>query len=257
MSDDISRPPAPYRPEHVWNIETKTVDPEVGNNLLSRLDPADFDLLRPHLERVSFEPGAQLATAGEPIDWICFLEGAVAGLLDVLDDGRRFTVGLVGREGCIGWPLLMGYDHWPYDVQVVAERTTALRVASSTFRTLTEQSAGLRAMVLRFAGTFIAQMGRTIVSNAIHSTERRTARWILLYQDRVRSEEITITHEELGFMLGVRRSSVTDALHSLEGDGAIRSLRGRVIVRDRRRLEELAAETYGFAESEYRRLIGP
>ena len=203
------------------------------------------------------EPGDELAAAGEPIEAACFMEGAVAGFLDVLGDGRRVTIGLVGREGCIGWPLLMGYDRWPYDVRVVAEAATALRVDASRLRAVANRSAGLHALMLRFAGTFVAQMGRTIVSNSIHSTERRTARWILLYQDRVRSEEIVITHEELGFMLGVRRSSVTDALHFLEGDGAIRSLRGRVVVRDRARLEELAAETYGFAEAEYRRLIGP
>ncbi len=56
-------------------------------------------------------------------------------------------------------------------------------------------------------------------------------------------------------MLGVRRSSVTDALHKLEEDEAIRSVRGRVIVRDRERLLRLAGDTYGFAEAEYRRLL--
>ncbi len=231
--------------------------PELGNLLLQRLGPSDLEMLRPHLERVILKPGTELAAAGEPIEAVCFPEGAMAGLLDVLNDGRRITVGLVGREGCIGWPLLMGYDRWPYDVCIVAERASALRIDASRFLAAAERSAALRTLMLRFAGTFVAQMGRTIVSNAIQTTERRTARWILLYHDRVRSEEIMVTHEELGFMLGVRRSSVTDALHFLEGDGAIRSLRGRVVVRDRLRLEELAADTYGFAEAEYRRLIGP
>lgn len=229
---------------------------EVGNLLLQRLGARDFDLLRPHFRRVALEVNSDLATAGEPITSLCFPEGAVAGFLDVLPDGRRLTVGLVGREGCVGWPLLMGYDRWPYDVSVRGESATALRIDADRFLVVADQSPELKTLLLRFAGTFTAQMGRTIVSNLIHSVERRTARWILLYQDRVRSEEISVTHEELGFMLGVRRQSVTDALHYLEGDGAIRSLRGRLTVRDRARLEALAAETYGFAEAEYRRLIG-
>lgn len=61
---------------------------------------------------------------------------------------------------------------------------------------------------------------------------------------------------QLGYMLGVRRQSVTDALHFLEGGGAIKSSRGKLVVRDRVRLETLATDTYGFAEAEYRRLIG-
>ncbi len=228
----------------------------VGNRLLQLLDPRDFALLRPHLERVPLGVGTELARAGEPIGTVCFLECAVAGFLDVVDSERRLTVGLVGREGCVGWPLLLGYDRWPYDVSVRAENGTALRIAAPRFTAAIEASAGLRTLMLRFAGTFTAQMGRTIVSNLIHSVEQRAARWILLYQDRVRAAEIMMTHEELSFMLGVRRSSVTDALHALEGGGLIRNLRGRVIVRDRPRLEALAAETYGFAEAEYGRLIG-
>jgi hypothetical protein len=81
------------------------------------------------------------------------------------------------------------------------------------------------------------------------------ARWILLYHDRVQGDEITLTHEEFRLMLGVRRSSVTDALHRLEAERAVRGLRGRVVVRDREKLLELAGGTYGKPEATYRRLI--
>lgn len=64
-----------------------------------------------------------------------------------------------------------------------------------------------------------------------------------------------MTHEEMGVMLGVRRSSITDALHQLEGFGAIKGHRGRILIRDRAKLEELAGETYGTAEREYERLV--
>jgi len=82
------------------------------------------------------------------------------------------------------------------------------------------------------------------------------ARWILLYHDRVRDDDICMTHEEFSLMLGVRRSSVTDALHRLEEERAIRAGRGRITVRDRAKLMLLAADTYGHAEAEYRRLLG-
>ena len=230
---------------------------DTPNLLLQSVDSADLALLEPHLERVSLVYGDRLAAAGEPIGSVCFPEGAVSGFLDVLPDGRKLTVGLIGREGFVGWPLLMGNERWPFEVQVRGQAATALRLDASRLREAVDRSAGLRDTLLRYASTFIAQMGRTIVSNLIHSVERRAARWILLYHDRIEGDEITLTHDELGFMLGVRRASITDALHGLEGERAIIGGRGRVIVRDRTKLIALAQDTYGHAEAEYRRLLKP
>ena len=232
-------------------------DPNGGNLLLRALDPADFALLAPHLRRESLSVGSTLADAGTSIKSICFLEGGVGGFLDVLADGRQLAVGLVGREGFIGWPLLMGDERWPYQVTVRGVPSTALCIDAGDFAGAVARSASLQKLLLRFASTFVAQMGRTIVSNLIHPIERRAARWILLYHDRLAGDEIALTHEELSAMLGVRRASITDALHLLEGERAIRGLRGRVVVRDRAVLEGIAGEAYGFAEAEYKRLIAP
>ena len=226
-----------------------------GNILLRSLQAADFDLLACDLRRVRLAYGDALATAGEEIGWVCFPEGGVAGFLDVLPDGRRLTVGLIGREGFVGWPLAMGNERWPFDVQVRGESTTALRLEADQLRRAVDRSASFRQSLLRYASTFIAQMGRTIVSNLVHSVERRAARWILLYHDRIDGDEIAMTHEELGFMLGVRRASITDALHMLEGERAIIGARGRVHVRDRAKLIAMAEGTYGHAEAEYERLL--
>jgi DNA-binding MarR family transcriptional regulator len=56
-------------------------------------------------------------------------------------------------------------------------------------------------------------------------------------------------------MLGVRRATVTDALHVLEGEGLLRSTRGVIELRDRVRLLARAGESYGVAETEYARSI--
>ncbi len=86
------------------------------------------------------------------------------------------------------------------------------------------------------------------MSSLAHSIERRMARWILLYHDRVREDDICMTHEEFRLMLGVRRSSVTDALSQVGGGPGKSDRCGvRVIVRDRDRLLTLAEDTYGFS----------
>ena len=57
-------------------------------------------------------------------------------------------------------------------------------------------------------------------------------------------------------MLGVRRASVTVALHKLEGHLLIRAGMGRITITDREGLEAFAGDAYGRAEAEYERLLG-
>jgi hypothetical protein len=103
----------------------------------------------------------------------------------------------------------------------------------------------------------MVQSAACAVGNAHHQIEARLARWLLMCHDRVEGDEIHLTHEFMAMMIASQRSGVTITLHVLEGIGAIRSKRGRVIVRDRAKLEDLAGDAYGEPEGEYRRLIAP
>ena len=228
---------------------------DVGNRLLRALSSADYALLQRHLTRVSFEVGDEIASAGETIDEVRFPEAGIAGILDSAEAGRRLAIGLVGSEGMLGWPVLLGETRWPHDVAMRAEAGTAIRIDTAALLATAERSATLLQTLLRFTHVFGLQVGQSVCSALIHPVDRRMARWILLYHDRVRGDEICMTHEEFRLMLGVRRSSVTDALHRLEAERAVRGLRGRVLVRDRARLIELASETYGKPEQAYLRLI--
>lgn len=226
-----------------------------GNTLLACLSDEDFAAVAPHLERVPLALDSVIATAGDPIAWVCFPETSVIGFAEVLDDGQRLAVAITGREGMAGWPLLLGNDRWPHEAIVRAEAGTALRIDAGVLRDILTRHDGLRTILLRYVSSLTSQMARTVVSNLIHPIDRRTARWLLLYHDRIDGDEVAMTHEEMGVMLGVRRSSITDALHQLEGIGAIRGHRGRICIRDRSKLEALAGEAYGFAEREYERLV--
>ena len=225
------------------------------NQLLRVLGDAERASLGPQLELVPFRNGDIIARASDPADSICFPLTGIAAVLDPHEGDRRYAVALVGREGFIGWPLLLGDGRWPHDVVMRAEHGVAMRLSVSVLPEIFEKNPAIRDVLLRYIGVLMTQMARTIVSSLAHSIERRMARWILLYHDRVCEDDICMTHEEFRLMLGVRRSSVTDALHKLEEDEAIKSVRGRVIVRDRERLLRLAGDTYGFAEAEYQRLL--
>jgi len=112
-------------------------------------------------------------------------------------------------------------------------------------------------MLLRYVQTLLVQTAQSTATNASHRVESRLARWLLMCHDRIDGDEIALTHEFMSMMISADRSGVTVTLHILEGAGMIWSKRGRVIIRNRELLEDLAGDGYGVPEAEYSRLIGP
>jgi CRP-like cAMP-binding protein len=227
------------------------------NLLLRSLQEADFALLVPHLSTVSLGTSEVTATPGSPIKSVCFPEMGIITLSDFTENGSPIGIGHIGFEGFIGWPALLGCDRSPHEARITAEGGIARHIPVEALREACEASETLRNLLLRFVHVFVVQMGRTVVSSLTQPVEVRLSRWTLMAHDRVDGDEIKVTHDEVAVMLAVRRASVTDALHLLEGEGLIRAQRGRVQVRDRNGLRRLAGGTYGFFEAEYSRLIAP
>src|SRR4051812_30037614 len=92
--------------------------------------------------------------------------------------------------------------------------------------------------------------------NGSYTIEERLARWLLMCHDRVDGDDLPLVHEFLSMMLGVRRSGVTIAVQTLEATGMIKATRGHINVRDRAKLEEAAAGSYGVPEAGDRRSAG-
>ena len=234
------------------NIERSSV----ANILLSALPSAALTRIIEAGKRVDLKTGEIISTAGEPITHLCFPEGGIASYTDGFGTGR-IEIGLIGREGFTGWPLLLGCEQSAHQAQVQIGHGTAIRIESATLLQICEAHPHARMLMLQFVHSFIAQMGRTIVSNLVDPIQKRLARWILMCHDRSTGDEIALTHEYMAVMLGVRRASVTDSLHVLEGEGAISGKRRLVVIRDRAKLEQIAGECYGPAEAGYRKQIDP
>ncbi|MDB5465481.1 MAG: transcriptional regulator, Crp/Fnr family, partial [Phenylobacterium sp.] len=88
------------------------------------------------------------------------------------------------------------------------------------------------------------QSAQSTACNTLHSAEQRLCRWLLLTQDRLRSEVVPLTQEHLAIMLGVQRTTVTAVASQLQGRGAISYVRGKITIRDRPDLLRGACECY-------------
>jgi len=227
------------------------------NTLLGALSGEDLELLKPHLTRVNLAPRQVLVAPNEAIEHVYFPEGGIASIVSVMAQSGRTETGIFGREGVSATCLLLGTDRSPHETFVQVDGSTALRIDTDRYLAAVQQSESLRTMLLRYVQTVLVQAAQSTATNAHHRIEARLARWLLMCHDRIDGDEIALTHEFMGMMISAERSGVTITLHILEGAGMIRSTRGLVTIRDREKLEELAGDSYGVPEAEYRHLIGP
>jgi len=227
------------------------------NILLSALSAHDFELLKPHLTRVPLIREQMLVVPNEPIEHVYFPEGGIVSIVSVMANSGRTEAGIFGREGVSATCLLLGTDRSPHESFVQVDGSTALRIDTDQYLAAFRQSESLRTVLLRYVQATLVQSAQSTATNASHRVEGRLARWLLMCHDRIDGDEIALTHEFMSMMISADRSGVTVTLHILEGAGMIRSKRGRVIIRDREKLEELAGDSYGVPEAEYRHLIGP
>ncbi len=228
----------------------------VRNRLLAGLTPADYALLAPYFEQLEMDRDYVLVIPNRPIDSVYFIESGMVSVVAEKTDGRSIEVGVYGREGMGATTVLLGSDRTPHH-HYMQIGGAGFKLATADFLRMVEQSATLRNLMLRFVHVFMTQTAQSALVNGSSIVEERLARWVLMCHDRLDSLEFPITHDFLSMMLGVRRSSVTDAIHLLEGDGLIKATRGNIQILDHARLERAAAASYGVPEAEYRRLIGP
>ena len=228
-----------------------------SNLLLNAMAADDLALLRPSLTQIEIKREQMLTSANDVIRQVYFLEGGIASIVSLRPESGRTEVGIFGIEGVSGAPVLMGVDRSPHETFMQVDGTTALRIDTARLREAMDQSPSLNKLLLAYAHVLMIQTAACAVGNAHHRVEARLARWLLMCHDRVQGDEILLTHDFMAMMIASQRSGVTITLHVLEGIGAIRSKRGRVIILDREKLEDLAGDAYGEPEGEYRRLIGP
>ncbi|MBX3537410.1 MAG: Crp/Fnr family transcriptional regulator [Chelatococcus sp.] len=227
---------------------------ETRNRLLSMLHHDDFLTLAPHLLPISLPQGYLIARAQEVMTHAYFLEAGIGSIVSHSPEGQRAETGLVGREGVLPVAFALDVSISSHEVIMQVEGH-GLQIESGVLRDVLAGRPRVRQIMSRFAHAMWIQTAQTALSNAVHTVEERLARWLLMCLDRMDDGEIPLTHEYMAIMLAVRRASVTTALHVLEGKRFVYAERGRVIVRDRKALEEFAADAYGASELEYSRLI--
>lgn len=224
------------------------------NLILAGLTDIELERLAPQLERYPLERRQVLIEINEPIAHVYFPVRGLASLIMGTMNGFTVEVAMVGNEGIIGLPVVLGSHTAPISclVQVPGQ---AYRMSASAVRAEAHCNDVLLERLHLYAQTLFVQAAQSVVCMSHHSVVQRCARWLLMTRDRVSSDDFTLTQEFLAHMLGVRRASVSGAAAQLQAAGLIRYSRGHIVIVDRHQLERHACECYRIIQTEADRLL--
>ena len=224
--------------------------------MLGALEADSRRRIGPHLEPIKLKLGAIVCEAGGLLKHAYFPEGAVLSLLTVLENGSAIETANIGREGAFGLFAAM-YSRVSFNRCLVQLEGSLVRCPIELLQSEFKRSEHVRDLFVSYSETLLSQVQQTVACNAMHTTEERICRWLLMMHDRAEGEALPYTHEFLSHMLGANRKSVTLAAQSLKTAGLISYHRGAIKVLDRPGLEKASCECYGIVRERFDAFLTP
>lgn len=223
------------------------------NHLLASLPRNDYQRILSGLKPVSLKLGEIIYEADEAIRYVYFPMKSVASFIWKTEDRMTIEVGMVGNEGMIGISIIAGIKRLPYQT-IVQGADDALRMTATALMAEFNQHGALHDLLLQYMHGLLMQVARTAICNRIHPIQQRFCRWLLMIRDRSGSDNLRLTHEFIGSMLGARRTDVTIAAGVMQKAGLIRYSRGLVTLLDVARLTAAACDCYRISKAEFERV---
>jgi CRP-like cAMP-binding protein len=213
------------------------------NRLLVAMSQEDSGRFFSDLEPVAFPLRQVIYEVGGSLDHVYFINDGVASIITRMTNGDSIEAGMIGSEGVVGLPALLGRETSGQHV-IVQAPLAALRMDAADCKAAFDQSAAVRRVLLHYTGTLLDIASQTAACNRLHSLRERCARWILMMHDRLQADAMPLTHEFFAIMLGTRRTRITEIAVELQRSGLIRYQRGEVTVLDHAALVLAACECY-------------
>lgn len=224
------------------------------NHILAALPATTYRRILANLEAVTLTAGEALYEAGCKPRYVYFPTTSIVSLLCDTADGASTEICAVGNEGVLGFALFMGGET-TCSRAVVLSTGHGYRLESSVLKREFALSGPFMEVLLRYTQALITQMAQTAVCNRHHSVDQQLCRRLLVSLDRLPTNELAMTHEQIANMLGVRREGITEAAGKLQAAGLIRYFRGRINILNRHGLEARACECYAVVKRESDRLM--
>jgi CRP-like cAMP-binding protein len=224
------------------------------NLILAALSTAELAALAPHLELVTLGSGQVIGQPGQVMEHVYFPLGCSVSWVSHTADGESAELVLVGCDGLIGVPLVLGGLTMQHAVQVQFGGQ-ALRMGADVFLRILGTQLRLHKLALLYVQWQMAQMTQSIVCSRHHAVSERLSHWLLSNAQAAKRLELHVTHETISHMLGVRRESVTQAAGRFQAAGWIDNSRGKITLKDTDSLARIACECHVRSRAESQRYV--
>jgi CRP-like cAMP-binding protein len=219
--------------------------PVTRNRVLSLLTPAEHALLEPHISDVLLHRGAVLHDGSDTPAYVYFPHSGTVSILCASPREQVVETASVGREGIVGVAAGM-IPHYRAVVQISG---TASRISAERFADAAAQSEAIRELVTAQTSLLLRQTQQNVVCGALHVVRGRICRWLSHARDRCGSDTLPLTQEAIAQAIGVQRTTVTLVLRMLQDEGLIRTMRGRILVREAAALQAQACACYNIVRN--------
>ena len=155
----------------------------------------------------------------------------------MLANGASPMLAMLGNCGLVNTSIFMCVGTSPHCAQVIVAGY-AYRLNAAVLKEEFKHSVTVQHLLLRFMQALITHVAQTAVCNRHHTIVQRLCRLLLLSLDRLPSNELHMTQEQIAIMLGVRREGVTESARHLQDAGLIHTQRGHRTVLDQPKLEQ-------------------
>lgn len=215
----------------------------LNNHLIAALPEEIYEELLPYMENVSLAGGEYIYHSGDPVDFLYFPETSVVSEFQILEDGRTVEIAMIGREGVLG--LLPVFDsgkaiNWTQ----VCVSGIAAKINSRIFEKKITRHAEFQKKLFEYITEYVRQISQRSVCNSYHVIEQRFCSWLLMIQDRKKSNKIPLTQEQIARSLGVHRPSLTHIAQNLRAKKIIDYVRGKIYILNRAELENSACACF-------------
>jgi len=220
------------------------------NSILRALSQVRYGKLYPQMQPVTLQAGTVLYDVGEPIKHVYFPRTAIVSLVGLTADGRGTEVAMVGPEGFLGVPVLLGALSQLYEARIqIGGHLWKLR-KEELLESTEDDGSSFSRILGRYAMVRLNQISQSAICNRFHSLKQRLCRWVLTAVDRTKSTRLDLTQEFLSQMIGARRPATAKTLGLLRRKRVIGGERGYITILNQKTLEATTCECYQSAKDE-------
>jgi CRP-like cAMP-binding protein len=195
-----------------------------------------------------------IAETDQFVSNVYFPHSGIISLVVEMEVGDMIETAMVGRDGVVNATSALDGRISLHRGLVQSEGAASV-INPDVLRKLADEFTPLRSILIRHEQVLLAQAQQSAACNASHTVEARMCRWLLRIRDLNQSDEMKLTQEFLGQMLGVRRTSVSLVASTLQQAGWIKYRRGHIQITDVEGLRSGVCECYEKVFAHYEKLL--